>query len=54
MNDLSFNEWFDLFTSICDSLGYDGPIDKYSFEWNWEEGETPEKAANDFVGEMNE
>lgn len=53
MNDLEFDEWFDLFSRRCRTYGYNGPIDKYSFEWNWEEGETPEYAAEQFVKEMN-
>jgi len=53
MQDLGFDEWFDLFTDKCKQRGYIGPIDKYSFEWNWEDGETPEYAAEEFVKEMN-
>ena len=52
--DFDFDTWFDLMMDKCRSLGYNGTIDKYTFEWNWEEGETPEKAAEDFVKEMNE
>lgn len=51
-NDLSFDEWYELFKDKSRSLGYKGPIDKYSFEWNYEEGETPEFAAEQFVKEM--
>ena len=50
--DLTFNDWFDLFVDKCRALGYAGPIDKYSFEWNYEEDETPEYAAEQFVKEM--
>jgi len=51
--DFEFDEWFDLFKKHCLlELGYSGPIDKYTFEWNWEDGETPEYAAEEFVKEM--
>lgn len=53
-DDLSFNDWFELFRDKARSMGYKGPIDKYSFEWNYDEGETPESAAISFVQEMNE
>lgn len=52
--DLSFDEWFDLLTDKCRNLGYNGPIDKYTFEWDYDEGKTPEFAAEEFVKEMNE
>jgi len=52
--DFDFDTWYDIFVNKCRSLGYKGDIDKYSFEWNYEDGETPEKAAEDFVNEMNE
>lgn len=54
INDLDFDTWFDIFIDKCKELGYKGPVDKYTFEWNWEEGETPEYAAEQFVKEMNE
>ena len=54
-DDLSFDEWFDIFTDKCRQLGYTGPIDKYTFESDYEvEGKTPEFAAEEFVAEMNE
>lgn len=53
MKDFDFDTWFDIFQDKCRSLGYEGPIDKYSFEWNWEDDETPEYAAEEFVKEMN-
>lgn len=52
--DMEFDQWYDIFLGKCNSLGYSGAIDKYSFEWNWEDGETPEFAAEEFVKEMNE
>lgn len=54
MLDFSFDEWFDLFKDKCKTLNYSGPIDKYSFEWDWEQGKTAEAAAEDFVKEMTE
>lgn len=53
-DDLSFDEWFDLFRDRVRLMGYYGVIDKYSFEWNYEEGQAPEDAAAVFVEEMNE
>jgi hypothetical protein len=52
--ELDFDVWFDIFQDKCRSLGYNGLIDKYTFEWNWKEGETPEKAAEEFVTEMKD
>jgi len=52
--DMEFDEWFDIFVANCKSQGYKGPIDKYSFECDWEDGQTPEYAAQEFVKEMNE
>lgn len=52
--DLSFDEWFDIFQSKCKALGYNGNIDKYTFEWDYEEGKTPEYSAEEFVKEMEE
>lgn len=53
--DFEFDEWFDIFTDYCrKTLNYEGAIDKYTFEWNWENGETPEYAAEQFVKEMRE
>lgn len=52
--DISFDEWFYIFTDKCKALGYKGEIDKYTFEEDYENGKTPEFAAEDFVKEMNE
>lgn len=52
--DYDFDTWFELFVDKCRQLNYVGPIDKYSFEWNWEDGETPEGAAELFVKEAAE
>ena len=49
-----FDIWFDIFLGHTKILGYTGPVDKYTFEWNWEDGETPEYAAEQFVKEMQE
>lgn len=52
--DLSFDEWFDLFQDEAKKLGYRGPIDKYAFEFDYEElGKTPEQAAKEFVDDLN-
>lgn len=50
--ELDFDEWFDLFIDKCKRLDYHGLVDKYSFEMNWIEGETPDYAAEQFVEEM--
>lgn len=52
--DLSFDEWFDIFLDKTKQLGYHGPVDKYTFEFDYETGVTPEKSATDFVKEMSE
>lgn len=51
---LDFDAWFDIFHKKCKSLGYNGPIDKYSFDLEHQEGQTPEFAAEEFVKEMND
>ncbi len=52
---LDFNNWFDIFSEFCtNQLHYYGPIDRGTFEFNWESGEWPEDAARVFVKEMNE
>lgn len=51
-NDLDFDEWFDIFQDKCKSLDYHGPIDKCSFEGDYEQGMTPEASAESFVEEM--
>lgn len=51
--DFTFENWFDIFTDKCKSLGYEGIIDKDSFEIEYEEGKSPEESAEDFVNEMN-
>lgn len=54
IQDFDFDTWFDLFADRCKLLGYYGPIDKYSFEADYEDGETPEFAAERFVSEVLE
>ena len=49
----SFDEWFDSFVENCRILGYSGPIDKYTFESDYEDGEYPDTSAEEFVKEMN-
>ena len=52
--DFSFDEWFDIFTDECKKLGWIDIIDKYTFEEDYDNGKTPEFAAEEFVKEMNE
>lgn len=52
--ELSFEEWFDIFIDKCSSLGYDGPIDKGTFEMEYEMDKSPEAAAGEFVNEMTD
>lgn len=52
-DDIDFDQWFDIFQDKAKNLGYTGPIDKYSFEAEWEDGKTPEASAEEFVEEMN-
>lgn len=54
IQDFDFDTWFNIFLDKCKELGYTGEVDKYTFEFNWEEGETPEFAAEEFVKEMSE
>ncbi len=53
-HDFDFDTWIDLFTDYCRSQGYTGPIDKYSFEFDWETGQTPEESARTFINEIND
>lgn len=50
----TFEEWYDSFQDHVNRLGYDGPIDKESFESDFEEGKEPSEVAEEFVKEMNE
>jgi hypothetical protein len=52
--DLDFDMWFDMMEDKARSLDYEGSVDKYSFQCNWEDGETPEYAAEEFVKEMTD
>ena len=45
----SFDEWFDSFLYHVNKLGYDGVIDKYTFESDYEEGKYPDVSAEEFV-----
>lgn len=54
IQDFDFDTWFDFFLVACKRLEYTGAVDKYTLEWNWEDGETPEYAAEQFVKEMRE
>lgn len=50
---ISFDEWFDLFLDKTRSLGYNSPLDKYSFEAEWKVGIMSESSAENFVEKMN-
>ena len=52
-DDLTFDEWFDIFHGTVNKLGYFGPVDKYTFESDYETGKTPEASAKEFVDEIN-
>lgn len=52
IKDFDFETWSDLFTDRARRLGYEGPIDVAGFEDVWDSGQSPEKAAEDFVSEM--
>lgn len=54
MKDLSFDEWFDIFIDECKGFGYNGPIDKYTFESDYDNDISPESCARSFIKEMNE
>ncbi|MEO0626652.1 MAG: hypothetical protein AAFY91_06665 [Bacteroidota bacterium] len=53
-DDLSFEEWFDLFLDrVRKHHNYNGQIDKYSFESDYEiDNKTPEQSADEFVAEV--
>lgn len=53
IKDFDFDTWFDLFSDRVRKLGYNGPIDKGSFELIWEDNQIPERAAMDFFIEMS-
>lgn len=54
MQEIEFDEWFDLFVDYLRRLGYNGPIDKHSFEDEFEAGKAPEESASEFFNEINE
>jgi hypothetical protein len=51
-DDMDFDQWFDIFTDCVRKLGHKGPIDKYAFEWDYEDGKTPEYSAEEWMKEM--
>lgn len=54
-DDISFDEWFDIFLeTVRKDHKYKGPVDRYGVEGYYDEGETPEYAAELFVKEMEE
>ena len=48
----TFTEWFDVFQSKLDQMGYQGPIDRHTFECEWEEGKDPYDSAELFYEEI--
>jgi hypothetical protein len=50
----SYEQWFDCFYERVNQLGYHGPVDRGTFESDFENGIDPYNAAKDFVIEMNE
>lgn len=52
-DDLTFDQWFDIFQDEVRSKGYSGPLDKYSFESDYEETKTPEAAASEFIEDIS-
>lgn len=53
MDDMGFDEWFDIMAAETRNLGYAGIIDRESFQHDWEENLKPIKVAREFVKEMN-
>jgi hypothetical protein len=53
MDNMSFDEWFDIMAGETRNLGYAGIIDRDSFQYDWEENLKPKEVARDFVKEMN-
>jgi len=52
--EMYFDEWFDMFADKSRAMGYQGPIDRDSANSEFEQGKTPEEAAQEFVKEMSE
>lgn len=46
-----FDTWFDLFTSHLKKKGYTGPLDKETFEEDYEDGKSPEEAGDKYYDE---
>lgn len=49
----TFDEWFEAFKKEVASLNYHGPIDKDSFQDDFDNDVDPGVAAEEFVKEMN-
>lgn len=44
-----FDDWYEIFYRVVrKDYGYTGPLDKLTFEADYEEGKTPGLAARDF------
>lgn len=52
-DDISLEDWLDIFKDEVRKRGYHGPIDDNGVEGYYDEGKTPELAAELFVGEMS-
>ncbi len=49
----TFEEWYDIFTSECLSLGYEGSFFPETFTTAYENGKCPYEEAEDFVNFQN-
>lgn len=53
--EVSFEEWFDAFKEFVRmEFNYHGPVDRETFEGDFEEGLDPRETAKNFVEEMND
>ena len=53
MHDLEFEEWFKILLKKLKELGHTEPIDKYEYEFYWEENENPDMVALLIIKEFN-
>jgi hypothetical protein len=53
MENQTFDLWFDLLIDCLKRLGYKGPIDKESFQEDYDEGKTPEEVALTFSDDIS-
>ena len=50
--EMTFDEWFDIFVAECSKLGYKGSIDRGSAFTDYDDEQSPEFAASEFVKQM--